>query len=117
MGRAIAEPKKKGRPPGRREPLHRGEAKLVRLLDQASKILGHDHEVVKELIQLELQVARGKVTGRYVGFRLAAAGRLLDRLIGKPVQPIEKRDESIEDILLEMHATESAEDQDGEDDA
>lgn len=66
--------------------MHNGEISLIAMLDRAAKVLGWDDPCVKELLEIELRIARNEVgyRGRHIGERLRAAERILDRLGGRP---------------------------------
>jgi hypothetical protein len=74
--------------PTTKRPLKRGERALTEVLKKAIETFGEDNVVVQECVETLVKISRGTIRGRYVGERLRATRELLDRLLGKPEQPL-----------------------------
>lgn len=74
------------------------------MVSYAADKLGADDPLVRELISLELRIACGDRTilGRHVGERSRVIRDLLDRLVGKPNQPVDiGAKQSLADLIVE----------------
>ena len=81
--------RKKGRQPGAKSPLRKGERQTVELLNQAIESIGESDPIVQMCMEILVKMAHGSGLRRHASDQYRAIRDLLDRRLGTPTQEVQ----------------------------